>query len=119
MPSLRILTLGTGTKGEHSKFTQGLVNAPHQIRLRLFWVVAGTADGLATERLTAVRIADLRCQIGISSLTFPPLLCGGGERPLALPGHLRGHAPLAGGQAGLPQRPIPRRLARPLRSDEA
>ncbi len=39
MTSLLILTAGTGTKGEHSNFAQGLVNALHELRPRLFWFV--------------------------------------------------------------------------------
>jgi hypothetical protein len=39
MPSLLILTVGTGTKGEHSNLAQGLVNTLRQLRPRLFWFV--------------------------------------------------------------------------------
>jgi hypothetical protein len=37
--NLLILTVGTGTKGDHSNLAQGLVNTLHQLRPRLFWLV--------------------------------------------------------------------------------
>ncbi len=39
MTSLLILTVGTGTKGDHSNLAQGLVNTLHQLCPRLFWLV--------------------------------------------------------------------------------
>ncbi len=39
MPSLLILTVGTGTSGQHSNLAQGLVNTLGLLKPRLFWLV--------------------------------------------------------------------------------
>jgi hypothetical protein len=48
MPSLLILTVGTGTKGDHSNLAQGLVNTLHQLHPRRFWLVpSASPDSIA------------------------------------------------------------------------
>lgn len=48
MTSLLILTVGTGTKGDHSNLAQGLVNTLHQLRPRKFWLVpSASPDSIA------------------------------------------------------------------------
>jgi len=42
MTSLLILTVGTGTEGQHSNLAQGLVNTLHQLHPRRFWLVPST-----------------------------------------------------------------------------
>ena len=49
MPSLLILTVGTGTAGWHSDVAQGLANSIRQVRPRKFWLVTS-----ASEKSTAV-----------------------------------------------------------------
>lgn len=48
MPSLLILTVGTGTTGQHSNLAQGLVNTLRQLRPRLFWLVPSTSPDSTT-----------------------------------------------------------------------
>jgi hypothetical protein len=46
--TLLILTVGTGTKGDHSNLAQGLVNTLRQLRPRLFWLVpSASPDSVA------------------------------------------------------------------------
>jgi len=52
MPSLLILTVGTGTKGADSNLAQGLVNTLRRICPRLFWLVpSASPDSLATAEI--------------------------------------------------------------------
>ncbi len=44
MPSLLILTVGTGASGQHSNLAQGLVNTLRQLRPRLFWLVPSASE---------------------------------------------------------------------------
>ena len=44
MPSLLILTVGTGTAGKHSDVAQGLVNTIRQVRPRKFWLVPSASE---------------------------------------------------------------------------
>ena len=44
MPSLLILTVGTGTAGKHSDVAQGLANTIRQVRPRKFWLVPSASD---------------------------------------------------------------------------
>lgn len=52
MTPLLILTVGTGTRGEHSNLAQGLVNTLGKLRPRLFWLVPSTSpESLAVAEL--------------------------------------------------------------------
>ena len=48
MPSLLILTVGTGTTGPQSNLAQGLVNTLEQLRPRLFWLVPSASPDSTT-----------------------------------------------------------------------
>lgn len=50
--SLLILTVGTGTKGEHSNLAQGLVNSINQLSPRLYWLVPSAHS-------TSIAVAEL------------------------------------------------------------
>jgi hypothetical protein len=47
MSFLLILTVGTGTSGQHSNLAQGLVNTLAQLRPRLFWLVPSSSPDSA------------------------------------------------------------------------
>lgn len=48
MSNLLILTVGTGTKGDHSNLAQGPVNSLRQLQPRLFWLVpSASPDSIA------------------------------------------------------------------------
>ena len=52
MPFLLILTVGTGTSGQHSNLAQGLVNTLCQRRPRLFWLVpSASPDSITLAKL--------------------------------------------------------------------
>jgi len=44
MPSLLILTVGTGTAGKHSDVAQGLANTIRQVRPRKFWLIPSASE---------------------------------------------------------------------------
>jgi hypothetical protein len=81
MPSLLILTVGTGTAGKHSDVAQGLANTIRLVRPRRFWLVPSISErSLPVADLIRESVADLD--------VFQPWSADAPYRPIANPDSL-------------------------------